>query len=151
MDAVEVTIRWAAGPDDVENAFRVREHVFCGEQGVTREEELDGLDDGALHLVACHPDRMRVVGTLRLLVGGNQARVGRVAVERDWRGQGIASRMLDIAIACARERGCEQVRLAAQLEATGLYERAGFSVCSGPFESARIPHVWMSRRLTADD
>jgi predicted GNAT family N-acyltransferase len=151
MDAVEITIRWATGSGDVEDAFRVRERVFCGEQGVTREEELDGLDDGALHLVAFDPDRTRVVGTLRLLVDDGKARVGRVAVERDWRGRGIASRMLDIALARARDRGCEQVRLAAQLEATGLYERAGFSVCSGPFDSARIPHVWMSRGLTSDD
>jgi predicted GNAT family N-acyltransferase len=92
-----------------------------------------------------------VVGTLRLLLGGGVAKVGRVAVERDWRRRGIASRMLNLALARARERGCQQARLASQLDATALYERAGFIVESDPFEEAGIAHVWMSRRLTPDD
>jgi predicted GNAT family N-acyltransferase len=129
----------------------VREQVFCREQGVPRAEELDGLDDGALHLLAFQPDGRRVIGTLRLLVAGSEAKVGRVAVERDWRRRGIASRMLGVALTGARQRGCQQARLASQLEATGLYERAGFTVESEPFDDAGIPHVWMGRPLTPDD
>ena len=124
--------------------------MFCREQGVSRAEELDGLDDGALHLVALQPDGRRVIGTLRLLLLGGEAKIGRVAVERDWRGLGIASRMLDFALAGARERGCRRLALASQLTATGLYERRGFSVESDPFESAGIAHVWMGRELTPD-
>jgi predicted GNAT family N-acyltransferase len=148
MDVAEIPFRWATDPDDVRGAVGVREEVFCREQGVPRAEELDGLDDGALHLLALQPGRRRVIGTLRLLLEEGEARVGRVAVERDWRGRGIASRMLELALVRAREHGCEEVRLASQLKATGLYERAGFTVRSRPFDSAGIPHVWMRRRLT---
>jgi predicted GNAT family N-acyltransferase len=151
MGADEIPIRWATGPDDLRGAVGVREQVFCREQGVPRAEEIDGLDDGALHLLALRPDGRRVIGTLRLLVGASEAKVGRVAVERDWRRRGIASRMLDLALLRARERGCQRARLASQLGATGLYERAGFTVESEPFDEAGIPHVWMGRRLTADD
>ena len=89
--------------------------------------------------MALDPDGRRVIGTLRLLVDGDRAKVGRVAVEREWRRRGIAARMLELALAGARERGCEQVRLAAQLAATGVYRRAGFAVESEPFEEAGIP------------
>jgi predicted GNAT family N-acyltransferase len=148
MDAREISIRWAGGPEDMRGALAVREQVFCREQGVPRAEEIDGRDEDALHLVALEPDGERVIGTLRLLLDADRAKVGRVAVERDWRGRGIASRMLEIALDGARERGCREARLASQLEATGLYRRAGFTVESEPFEEAGIEHVWMGRSLT---
>jgi predicted GNAT family N-acyltransferase len=128
----------------------VREEVFCREQGVPKAEELDGLDDRALHLVALDPDG-GVIGTLRLLVTEGEAKIGRVAVQRPWRRRGIASRMLEVALAGARERGCRRARLASQLQATRLYEEAGFSIESEPFEEAGIPHVWMGRTLEAGE
>ncbi|MGO9490364.1 MAG: GNAT family N-acetyltransferase [Solirubrobacteraceae bacterium] len=143
----EPLIEWARLPADVEGAIRVRELVFCQEQGVPVEEELDGRDDEALHLVAIEPERGRVIGTLRLLFDEDTAKVGRVAVEADWRGMGIASRMLGLALDRAREQGARRARLASQLEVVGLYERAGFTVQSGVFEEAGIPHVWMGREL----
>jgi putative N-acetyltransferase (TIGR04045 family) len=150
MDA-EIPIRWASSPEEVRGALAVREQVFCREQGVPRAEEIDGHDGSALHLVAFEPDGQRVIGTLRLLVDAERAKVGRVAVERAWRRRGIAARMLELALVAARERGCVQVRLAAQLRATGIYQRAGFTVESEPFEEAGIPHVWMGKRLTQSD
>lgn len=145
-----IDVRWAAGPAELAGAVAVRERVFCEEQGVSREEELDGLDDDARHVVAIDTASGRVVGTTRLRVSGADARVGRVAVEPDWRRRGIASRMLELALGGAREQGCTSARLAAQMQATALYEQVGFAVESDePFDSAGIAHLWMSRRLTA--
>jgi predicted GNAT family N-acyltransferase len=151
MHAPDPRLRWAATSEDLRGALRVREQVFCHEQGVPRELEVDGRDGTALHLLALEPEVERVIGTLRLLLGGGVAKVGRVAVERDWRRRGIASRMLDLALVRARERGCQRARLAAQLDATALYEQAGFTVESDPFEEAGIAHVWMGRSLEPDD
>ncbi len=128
-------------------AFALRERVFCGEQGVSAEEEIDGRDEEAQHVVALEPGGEVVVGTLRLLVDGERAKIGRVAVAREWRRRGIASRMLALGVAGARERGCAEVRLAAQVAATGVYRQAGFSVESDTFEEAGIPHVWMGLEL----
>jgi ElaA protein len=147
MAASDVDIRWVSDPAELEGALRLRERVFCGEQGVSREQELDGLDEEAMHLVAVAADGGEVVGTLRLLLDAGSARIGRVAVQRERRRAGIASRMLDTAVRRARERGCARARLAAQLEATALYENAGFAIESAPFEEAGIAHVWMGRRL----
>ena len=142
----QVEIRWALSTAEVQRAQRVREQVFCVEQGVPRSEEIDGLDDRALHLLALQPQD-QVIGTLRLLLVGDVAKIGRVAVEHGWRRRAIASRMLDVALALAQRRGCREARLASQLAATALYERAGFIVASEPFEEAGIPHVWMRRGL----
>ncbi len=145
----QAAIRWVRDEHDVQGAFAVRERVFCGEQGVSLAEELDGRDDEASHLVALVRDEggPRVIGTLRLLVEGERGKIGRVAVERPWRRRGIASRMLELAVAGARQRGCREVRLAAQVAAIDLYAQAGFTVDSDAFEEAGIPHVWMRLAL----
>ena len=132
-------------PQELRGAIALRTEVFCVEQGVPAEEEIDGRDDEAAHLVAL--DDGRVVGTLRLLLDGDQAKIGRVAVIKDRRRRGIAQRMLEIAIDGARERGCARASLASQLYATELYASVGFAVDSEVFEEAGMPHVWMRMRL----
>jgi ElaA protein len=139
-------IRWAESAEDLRGAIAVRENVFVREQGVPVAEELDGRDEQALHLLAVAPGGA-VIGTLRLLFDGDTVKVGRVAVEQDWRGRGIAARMLELALAEARARGARHARLSSQVAVIGLYERAGFAVESDVFEEAGIPHVWMSRTL----
>ncbi len=144
-----LVIRWAYGlaDEDVQAAFALREDVFHGEQNVPLEEELDELDRDAQHLVALDHDG-RVIGTLRLLSFGEEAKIGRVVVAAAWRRRRIASQMLQIALARAREQGFTRVRLAAQIVAAALYEQAGFAVESEPFEEAGIAHVWMGQQLS---
>jgi putative N-acetyltransferase (TIGR04045 family) len=147
MPTDDIQIRWAERSEDLSRAVELRKQVFCEEQGVPVSEELDGRDREAEHIVALSPDREQIIGTLRLLIDGPRAKVGRVAVAHDWRRRGIASQMLTLALARARRHGCTQARLAAQLDAVALYEQAGFSVESERFEEAGIPHVWMGRAL----
>jgi predicted GNAT family N-acyltransferase len=147
MDATEIPVYWARGPEDLRGALHVREQVFIREQGVPRAEEIDGRDLYAQHVVALEPDSQRVIGTLRLLIDANTAKVGRVAVEHDWRRRGVAARMLALALTRAHEQGCTHVRLAAQIAATSVYRRAGFSVESEPFQEAGIEHVWMGLQI----
>lgn len=142
----EPLLRWAEGNTDLAGALAVRMRVFGEEQDVPVEIEMDALDRGALHLVALSPDG-RVIGTLRLLFSGESVKVGRVAVERDWRGRGVASRMLDMALAEAVRRGAREARLASQVTVIELYRRAGFEVQSEVFDEVGIPHVWMGRAL----
>lgn len=149
MAGNEIEVRWAADPLEVQSALQVREEVFCVEQGVPREEEIDARDHEAEHVVALEPGGTGVIATARLLRDGERAKIGRVAVLRGFRGRGIASAMLELALARARELGCRQARLASQLQATALYERAGFTVESEPFDDAGIPHVWMGLVLGA--
>lgn len=144
-DALEV--RPARGAAEIEAALGLRYEVFCGEQGVTEDEERDGRDRDALHLVAVDAASGAVVGTCRLLLEDGTVKLGRLAVAPAARRRGIATALLAAAEDAAREWGAERISLAAQAYATGLYETAGYAAHGEPFIDARIEHVWMEKPL----
>ncbi len=58
-----------------------------------------------------------------------EAELGNLAVARGWRRRGVGRRMLDWALARARERGARRIFLEVRLSnraAQALYERRGF-------------------------
>lgn len=138
-------IRLAAQTGEREKALALRHRVFCDEQGVAVDLELDGRDGQALHLVAVSGGR--VVGTCRLVLDGSTAKLGRLAVEPGERGRGLGARLLARAEEQAREAGAARISLHAQLAARGLYERGGFAPVGRPFDEAGIEHVLMEKWL----
>ena len=137
-------VRPIAGDAERRAAYALRIEVFCDEQGVSREAEMDGRDAGALHLVALAPD---VVGTCRLLDEGATVAVGRVAVRRDRRRSGVGSLLLDEAERQARRRGATAIELHAQLQSEDFYARAGYARVGKPYLEEGIEHVTMRRSL----
>ena len=140
-----VDVRRAAGPDEVAAALALRAAVFIDEQGVPLEEEIDGHDDEALHLVAVDAGGT-VVGTCRLLADGPVLKLGRMAVAPAARRHRIGLRLLELADAEAVAAGTEVIVLAAQVEAQPLYERAGYTARGDVFLDAGIEHVRMHKR-----
>ena len=85
----------------------------------------DGRDGEALHVVAVAGGR--VVGTCRLLVDDGVARLGRMAVEPERRGQGVGARDPGARpTAWPAGGGAERMRLHAQTSRAPLYQRAGY-------------------------
>ncbi len=121
----------------------LRTAVFVGEQQVPPEEEYDGRDAEATHVIAECPDGT-VIATGRLLPDG---RIGRMAVARQRRGGGIGRAVLATLVACAVERGFASVELHAQAAALDFYARAGFAAIGPEFMEAGIPHRRMERNL----
>jgi predicted GNAT family N-acyltransferase len=140
-----IEVRAARDESDVAAALKLREEVFCGEQGVSLADELDGRDAEALHIVAV--DDGAVVGTCRLLVEGATVKLGRMAVARASRGRGLAQALLAAADARARDLGATRIALAAQLDARALYERDGYVSYGDVFLDAGIEHVMMEKPL----
>lgn len=138
-------VRQSSDPAELTQAFALRERVFCSEQGVPLELERDGRDSSALHVVAVDGDA--VLGTCRLLFDGDDAKLGRMAVEPDARGRGVGSAMLAEAESLARDRGARRVVLHAQVSAETLYARAGFRPYGVKFMEAGIEHVAMVAEL----
>ncbi len=138
-----IRIRDASWPADRSALESVRCEVFIKEQNVPRNLEFDGLDASALHWLAL-TENDEPVGTLRLLPSGQ---IGRMAVVRPYRGQGIGSRLLHHALAAAEAHGWNEVWLNAQYARRGFYAPHGFIVISDIFEDAGIPHQRMLRRL----
>jgi predicted GNAT family N-acyltransferase len=126
-------------------AVDLRIRVFCGEQGVTPDEEFDGRDDDAIHLVAVADGA--VVGTCRLLFEGATGKFGRLAVEPRARRRGIGASLLAAAEREARAAGAGRIALNAQAHARSLYAAAGYAERGEPFQEAGIEHVRMERLL----
>ena len=138
-----VLVRILPWSDARTEAQRIRETVFVAEQGVPREIELDDWDERCEHAIA-YDAGGRAVGTGRLLPDGH---IGRMAVLRQSRGQGVGGRVLEALIERARERGMRCVVLNAQTHAAPFYARYGFIVAGETFMEAGIPHVAMERNL----
>lgn len=119
---------------------RIREAVFIAEQSVPPELEWDAEDADAIHFLAYEGDYP--IGTARLLPDGE---IGRLSVLKDWRGLKVGEVLLQAVISEAERRGLQQQKLSAQVQATGFYERFGFTVVSEEFLEAGLPHVDMVR------
>jgi predicted GNAT family N-acyltransferase len=119
----------------------LRHAVFVLEQNVPEEHERDAYDAGAIHVVAIAEGD--VVGVLRIVDMGEHAKIGRVAVRKDWRGRGVARTMMQYAMDLSRRNGQPRFYLSAQRDALGLYEKLGFSAFGEPFVEAGIDHVAM--------
>ena len=119
--------------------------MFCGEQGVSAQADRDGRDDEATHLVAV--EEGRVLGTCRLLFRGHVARLGRLAVEPERRGGGVAGAILLEADRVALAHGAEAISLHAQTYALRLYLDAGYEERGPAFTEEGIEHVAMEKRL----
>jgi len=120
--------------------------VFSGEQGVSIAADRDGRDHESTHLVAIEADR--VIGTCRLLFRGDVARLGRLAVDPDRRGEGIAAGLLALADRVAVEQGANAISLHAQTYARRLYLDAGYEERGPEFVEEGIEHVAMGKRLS---
>ena len=138
-------VREALTEDEVGAALALRSRVFCDEQGVSFEADQDGRDPEATHIVAI--ENGDVIGTCRLLFRGQVARLGRLAVERDRRGDGIAAAILREADRVAVGAGADSIALHAQTYALALYSAAGYSEYGPTFVEEGIEHVAMEKRL----
>jgi predicted GNAT family N-acyltransferase len=141
-----VTVRTARDAAEVDAAMALREKVFFGEQGVSREEEFDGLDEESTQIVAV--DESGVIATCRLRDLGDGAwKLERMAVEQRLRELGVGSRLLAGAEAVAGEQGARQMVLHAQRRAEPFYAANGYVAEGETFLEAEIEHVRMRKAL----
>ncbi|HYM14768.1 MAG TPA: GNAT family N-acetyltransferase [Dehalococcoidia bacterium] len=135
----------AATPRQREDAFAVRIAVFVGEQGISREDELDDQDAAAAHCVGY--DGTTPVAAGRLVLAQGYAKIGRMAVLASHRGRGIGARLLEALEQQGVARGIREFRLSAQLHARGFYQSCGYTAVGDVYDEVGIPHVAMEKRL----
>lgn len=140
-DPFRFSVMRAQWPRDEAALRAVRTAVFIDEQRVPPDLEWDGVDEHCLHVLA-RDGAGAAIGTGRLLPDG---RIGRMAVLQARRGRGVGAAILHELTAAARERGFAAVELSAQTHALGFYQRYGFTVISGEYFDAGIPHRTMRK------
>lgn len=131
---------------DITTCHALRRVVFIEEQGVSLEDEVDGRDGEAMHLLARIDGRP--VGTARILLGRGYGKIGRVCVLAEARGQGIGAALIRAALdRLRRTPGMATAKLGAQTHALGFYQALGF-IAEGPeYLDAGIPHRDMTCSL----
>ena len=127
---------------EFERAFSIRVRVFVREQGVPREIELDSEDRRAIHYLAFIGDM--AVGTTRVLIQRGEAKIGRMAVLKSYRGRGVGRALLRRAVSRARKNDVRAIILHAQVPVIGFYEKMGFRCVGRTFTEAGIPHRKMT-------
>lgn len=124
---------------DIDTCLKLREAVFTHEQGVSRQEDQDGLDDSARHLLATAEGVP--VGTARLLAKGSIGKIGRVCVLPQFRGQGLGVALIEKSLELFRNTPrIDRARLSAQVPALGFYEKLGFRAHGPEYLDAGILH-----------
>jgi predicted GNAT family N-acyltransferase len=144
MSELNFRVRLADWARDGHTLESIRRQVFVLEQQVPEELEWDGQDVQSVHVMA-ETLNGAPIGTARMLPDGH---IGRMAVLKPWRGQGVGRQLLDALINMAQRRGCTSVYLHAQSHALAFYEKSGFAVYGVEFTEADIPHRRMKRILT---
>ena len=124
---------------DIALCRQLRREVFIEEQGVSEADELDDLDDVALHLLAVLDGV--AVGSARLLVQGEVGKIGRVCVLQQARGSEIGAALIRAAVARLRAvPGVTKAKLGAQVHALGFYQGLGFEAIGPVYDDAGIAH-----------
>lgn len=132
---------------DITTCRALRRVVFIDEQGVPEADEIDDLDDIAVHLLA-HVNG-QAVGSARLLTAGTAGKIGRVCVLKHARGQGVGAALTRAAVAhFGAVQGISCVKLSAQISAVPFYEKLGFSAYGPVYPDAGIDHRDMQLLLT---
>ncbi len=130
---------WSSGSAALRD---VRTQVFVEEQSVPIELEWDDKDETASHWLAFENDKP--IGTVRMLSDGH---IGRMAVLKEYRGQGIGLHLLQAAINAAKEKNLYEVYLYSQTQAVDFYRQEGFIAHGEEFLDANIPHRTMRLKL----
>lgn len=134
----EIELQFLDWTDAKQLAKPIRTTVFIQEQQVPESEELDDEDKVSLHIVVIKDGE--AVATARLTQNG---KIGRMAVLKDSRKQGIGSMMLIKLIELAKQQGHQQIKLWSQTYAQGFYQKHGFIAYGDEFLDAGIPHIEM--------
>lgn len=126
--------------EHMEIAKRLRVEVFCREQGYPEAEEMDAYDAGALHMILKVDGEWAAVG--RLLQKEDRSwYIGRVAVLKDYRGQGVGDLLMRILIRKAQDLGAGDIHIDSQVQAMPFYETLGFVPNEeGTHMDGHVPH-----------
>lgn len=121
-----------------QDAKFIRKQVFIIEQNIPEEEEWDDQDMISDHFVVYDQDQP--IATARLLQNNS---VGRVAVLKAYRGQGIGRMIMLEIIRQAHQQDLKFLHLSSQVHAISFYEKLGFSIQGDAYDECGIPHIKM--------
>lgn len=147
---MNTVVKVAQTPEEVSQCMEIRNKVFIEGQGVPVNEEIDGKDEHSVHFLLLVDDQ--AAGTARVRFIDDYAKVERVAILAQYRGQGLANKLMCYVIEhVLNNTNSNWIKLSSQSYVIPLYEKLGFEVCSDEYMDAGIPHKDMKRYLTKNE
>ena len=128
-----------------DHGVQIRKQVFVEEQGF--QEEFDELDAQAAHLVLYK--RRKPVGVCRVYEDKANGRwiFGRLAVLPKYRNRHYGAKLVQAAQEYVRGVGGTKMHLHAQCQASGFYEKQGFTPYGEIEPEEGCPHIWMQKTI----
>lgn len=130
MSAIQVKHFSELSPREVFCLSRIRDEVFVAEQKIT-VPELDDTDLEAYHVFLLNDEATDALAAARFFLEDGKYLIGRVAVQKAARRQGLA----------------DAVYLHAQAQAIPFYLANGYETAGEPFMEAGIAHQLMKKQL----
>ena len=127
-------------------ALAIRAIVFVEEQACPFSEEFDDYDSlqntSVQHFLIMHQNEP--VATARTIyVNDSEAKIGRIAVLKAFRSQGLATELIKHMIKTLTVKAYIDISIHAQAHLEAYYEQFGFKKCSDTFDEAGISHIKM--------
>lgn len=129
--------------DELIKALTVRAVVFIGEQECPYPLEIDEYEHSSIHILGERDNEP--IAAARLRFPGPYAKLERIAVRKEWRGQGIGHQLVDFMVQQAQARGCTTLKMHAQSYLVDFYAKHGFIRQGDLFLEAGIDHYLMVR------
>ena len=123
-------------------AIDIRTEVFIKEQGVSNDEEFDDKDPVSYYILI--KEKNKPIGCGRVYFQNNIAHLGRIAVIKEQRKNGVGRIVVENLIEIAKGKLPEAITLGAQLQAAPFYEKLGFKSYGDVYTDAGIEHINMS-------
>ena len=139
-------IRFTQNNKDMLSCLDLRRTVFIEEQNVPENEEVDGDDPDCDHILLTVSDIP--VCAARLKYYNDFIKVQRVCVLKNYRGQGIGSKIINFIIRHVEKNDIRSsVRLGSQIHALEFYKRLGFIEFGEEYLDAGILHKDMEFQI----
>lgn len=120
-----ISVRVVRSMEEMARVMAIRSAVYIAEQDCPFEEEFDGNDFSATHLI-CHKGA-EPVGCLRIRYFAEFAKIERLAVRSKHRHAGLASALVEAAIALCRKKGFRVLYAHSQKRLVAFWELRGFT------------------------
>jgi predicted GNAT family N-acyltransferase len=127
-----VTVEVVRSMDEMARVIAIRGAIYMAEQRCPFDEEFDGNDFSATHLI-CHRDG-EPVGCMRIRYFADFAKLERLAVRNESRNAGLAGKIEETAIELCRKKGYRVLYAHSQTRLLEFWEQRGFRRMPGTRE-----------------
>lgn len=138
-----ISIKKVNSKEELSKAFAIRRVVFIEEQMVSEPDEFDEFDEGSQHFIAYFNGVL--AGAARWRKTGNDAKLERFAVLKEYRQKGIGGELVKSTLQDIHSStfNFNRIFLHAQIDVIPLYSKFGFEPEGEVFDECNILHQTM--------